>query len=126
MPHPDPSEHTPAAFQLKWAKERETMIKTQEEINKDYDVAFKQATDVINHPLHYGGADNPYETIKVIKAWGLGFNDGNAVKYISRAGKKFRTKAEAKRKRLEDLKKSRWYIDQEISDLEKELNNGKD
>jgi len=26
----------------------------------------------INHPQHYGGANNPYEAIKVIEAWGLG------------------------------------------------------
>lgn len=44
--------------------------------------------ELIDHPKHYGGKDNPYETIKVIEAWGLGFNLGNVVKYISRAGKK--------------------------------------
>lgn len=46
------------------------------------------ADDAVNHPAHYGGADNPYEAIKVITAWDLGFNLGNTVKYISRAGKK--------------------------------------
>jgi hypothetical protein len=45
-------------------------------------------TDAVNHPSHYGGADNPYEAIKVIEAWSLGFCLGNAIKYISRAGKK--------------------------------------
>lgn len=25
-------------------------------------------TDVVNHPAHYGGADNPYEAIKVIES----------------------------------------------------------
>ena len=35
----------------------------------------------------HGGEDNPYEAIKVIEAWGLDFCLGNAVKYISRAGK---------------------------------------
>lgn len=25
--------------------------------------------DSVNHPSHYGGADNPYEAIKVIEAW---------------------------------------------------------
>jgi hypothetical protein len=63
-----------------------------------------------NHPTHYGGADNLYETIKVVEAWGLGFCLGNAVKYISRAGKK----GDA----LEDLKKARWYLDREITALE--------
>ena len=42
----------------------------------------------INHPPHYGGEDDPYEAIKVIDAWRLGFSLGNTVKYISRAGKK--------------------------------------
>ena len=34
------------------------------------------------------GKDNLYESIKVIEAWDLGFNLGNTIKYISRAGKK--------------------------------------
>lgn len=42
----------------------------------------------INHPKHYGGEDNPYEVIKVIEAWKLNFNLGNAVKYIARRGLK--------------------------------------
>lgn len=65
----------------------------------------------VNHPSHYGGADNPYEAIKVVEAWGLSFCLGNVVKYISRAGKK----GDA----LEDLKKARWYLDREITNLEK-------
>lgn len=65
-------------------------------------------SDPVNHPDHYGGESNPYEVIKVIWAWGLGFCLGNAVKYIARAGKKDSTK------RIEDLKKARWYIDEEI------------
>jgi hypothetical protein len=60
--------------------------------------------DNVNHPVHYGGADNPYEAIKVIEAWQLDFCLGNAVKYISRAGKKDRTKM------VEDLEKAIWYI----------------
>jgi hypothetical protein len=72
-------------------------------------------SDMVNHPQHYGGKDNPYEAIKVIEAWGLGFCLGNTVKYIARAGKKVTAKL------LEDLKKARWYLDREISRLEKEL-----
>ncbi len=64
-------------------------------------------TEAVNHPLHYGGEDNPYEAIKVIEAWGLGFCLGNTVKYISRAGKKDVL--------LQDLKKARWYLDREIA-----------
>lgn len=68
-------------------------------------------TESVNHPSHYGGADNPYEAIKVVEAWDLNFCLGNVVKYISRAGKK----GDA----LEDLKKARWYLDREITNLEK-------
>jgi hypothetical protein len=60
----------------------------------------------VNHPVHYGGADSTYEAIKVIEAWELGFNLGNVVKYISRAGKKG--------SKLEDLKKAQWYLNREI------------
>jgi hypothetical protein len=66
--------------------------------------------DMVNHPSHYGGADNPYEVIKVIDAWKLGFALGNTVKYIARA--------EHKGSALEDLKKARWYLDHEIKKLE--------
>jgi hypothetical protein len=69
-------------------------------------------SEAINHPQHYGGAENPFEEIKVIEAWGLGFNLGNAVKYISRAGKKDAARL------AEDLKKARWYLDREITNLE--------
>jgi hypothetical protein len=65
----------------------------------------------VNHPAHYGGAANPYEAILVVEAWQLDFCLGNVIKYISRAGKK----GDA----LEDLKKARWYLDREISNLEK-------
>lgn len=68
---------------------------------------------MINHPIHYGGEDNPYEAIKVIYAWGLGFCLGNTVKYISRAGMK------DPEKELEDLKKALWYLDHHIKNLEK-------
>lgn len=67
--------------------------------------------EAVNHPAHYGGADNPYEAIKVIEAWNLGFCLGNTVKYIARAGKKDAT--------VQDLKKAAWYLAREISNMEK-------
>lgn len=70
--------------------------------------------ELIDHPKHYGGKDNPYETIKVIEAWGLGFNLGNVVKYISRAGKKDFL--------IQDLEKAKWYLEREIL-KEYQLNN---
>ena len=78
---------------------------------KDRDAdALKVSGERINHPAHYGGADDPYEAIKVIEAWELGFHLGNTIKYISRAGKKSDL--------LEDLKKARWYLNRKIENLE--------
>lgn len=68
--------------------------------------------NLINHPQHYGGEENPYEAIKVIEAWGLDFCLGNTVKYISRAGKKENT--------VQDLKKAIWYLERKVAQLEKE------
>lgn len=68
----------------------------------------------VQHPIYYGGADDPYEAIKVIEAWNLGFHLGNTVKYISRAGKKYGNSA------TQDLKKALFYLNREIELLEKQ------
>jgi hypothetical protein len=70
--------------------------------------------DPVNHPSHYTASG--IETIDVIEAWDLDFCLGNAVKYISRAGKK------DPEKELEDLKKARWYVDRRIEQIQ---NRGK-
>lgn len=69
----------------------------------------------VNHPAYYGGKDNPYETIKVIEAWGLddNFDLGNTIKYISRAGKKDKACL------LQDLMKAQFYLNHEIEKLHK-------
>jgi hypothetical protein len=69
-----------------------------------------EQSDNVNHPNHYGG-DTVYETIKVIRAWDMGFNLGNAIKYLSRAGKKDASKE------IEDLEKAIFYINDEIKFL---------
>lgn len=60
--------------------------------------------DPVHHPAHYkvGGI----ETIDFIEAKNLGYNLGNAVKYIARA--------DHKGNRLQDLQKAQWYINREI------------
>lgn len=73
--------------------------------------------DAVNHPVHYGGEGNPYEAINVIEAWGLGFSLGNAVKYISRAGKKDQARE------IEDLEKAVWYINRRIKNLREQEEN---
>lgn len=67
--------------------------------------------DQVNHPKHYGGAENTYEAIKVIEAWDLDFCLGNTIKYISRAGKKETDKT------IQDLEKAEWYLKRKIEQL---------
>ena len=64
--------------------------------------------ETVNHPPHYGGKDSPYEAIKVIEAWQLGFNLGNTLKYIAREGKKDAYAS------LDDLRKAAFYLNREI------------
>ncbi len=73
----------------------------------------KNKIEMVNHPSHYGGENNTYEAIKVIEAWNLDFCLGNAVKYISRAGKKDASKE------LEDLNKAVWYLNRRIEQISK-------
>lgn len=67
--------------------------------------------DNVNHPSYYGGANNPYEAIKVIDEWNLGFDLGNTVKYISRAGKKDGNSE------IQDLEKAKFYLEHRIEKL---------
>jgi len=69
-------------------------------------VPFQQAADQVNNPAHY--QDGGIETIDYIEAKRLGYHLGNAVKYISRAGKKGTNQG------LEDLKKAQWYLNRAI------------
>ena len=68
--------------------------------------------DVVNHPNHY--TDGKIEVINFIEDKKLNFHRGNAVKYIARAGKKY------KDKEIEDLKKAIWYLKREIKRLKAE------
>lgn len=96
--------------------------KTIDELNKMFTSKFELVeseenetevpSDKVNHPSHYGGDNNPYEVIKVIEAWELGFNLGNTLKYIGRCGKKDDV--------VQELEKARWYLDREIKKLQGE------
>ena len=83
---------------------------TEEEWNELGKSAMSSEKEQVHHPHHYGGEDNPYEVIKIIDAygWGYEFALGNAIKYILRAGKKTDSP-------LEDLKKAKWYIERAIN-----------
>lgn len=67
--------------------------------------------DPVNHPSHY--TDTKIEVMDYIEDKGFNFALGNAVKYISRAGKK------DKNKTIQDLEKAEWYLNREIKRLKK-------
>ena len=62
--------------------------------------------DPVNHPSHY--TDGNIEVKDYIRDKDFNFFLGNVIKYVSRAGKKY------KDKQIEDLKKARWYLEEEI------------
>lgn len=72
--------------------------------------------ELVKHPDHYGGKENPYEAIKVIEAWELNFSLGNVLKYINRSGKKSKNP-------LEDLEKAAQYLDFEIKRMKNSKSN---
>ena len=70
--------------------------------------------DPVNHPSHYTSSPatcacgRTIECIDVVRH--MGFNLGNVVKYVWRAG--------AKGDRIEDLRKAAWYLADEIARLD--------
>lgn len=95
--------------------ERDNVTQEEIDIERFVDYSKKKTEEMVNNPAHYGGKDNPFEAIKVIEAWNCNFNIGNAVKYLSRAGKKDKTE--------QDLQKAIWYINREIENLKKKEND---
>ena len=71
--------------------------------------------DNVNHPSHY--TDGKIEVINFIEDKNLNFHRGNAVKYISRAGKK------NPEKEVEDLEKAVWYTNREIQRINGQSKN---
>jgi len=66
--------------------------------------------DNVNHPRHYTKHPSGVECIQITEH--MGFNLGNAVKYIWRA--------DLKGNQVEDLKKAVWYINREIQRINNE------
>lgn len=64
--------------------------------------------DAVSHPSHYCDG-RKYEPKDVMRDWGLNFNIGSAVKYLSRAGRKDDT--------VQDLEKAIQFIQFEIEFL---------
>lgn len=63
-----------------------------------------QHKDIVNNPKHYNSHPSGIECITVVEH--MGYNLGNAIKYIWRA--------DLKNNAIEDLEKARWYIEREL------------
>lgn len=75
--------------------------------------------DEVQSPKHY--TDTKIEVIDYIEDKNFGFCLGNAVKYISRAGKKNSAAMNEKEKAIQDLEKAIWYINRRIRELQLDL-----
>jgi len=113
--YPDPKTQPADAFIEHIRSDRiggtdsQPIIRTEVRMEHRIDGTTQLVTEQVDHPSHYGGADDPFEVIKVIEAWDLGFSLGSALKYIRRR----REKGDE----LTNLKKARWCIDREIQRL---------
>ncbi len=63
--------------------------------------------ETVNHPSHYNMGK--IEVIDFIEDQKLGFNDGNAVKYIARSN--------YKDNEIEDIKKAIWYLKRHLKNI---------
>ncbi len=64
------------------------------------------AADMVNHPAHYQAGRGGVECIDIAESFG--FNLGNVIKYVWRAGRKPGVSP------VEDLRKAAWYLAREI------------
>lgn len=64
----------------------------------------KHDHDAVDHPQHYTVHPSGVECITITEH--MGFNLGNAMKYIWRA--------DLKNDAIEDLRKAQWYIEREL------------
>ena len=81
-------------------------------VNEADDSEEANNSDNVNSPKHYNNHPSGIECIEVTRH--MGFNIGNAVKYLWRHGKKDKDKT------IEDLQKAIFYINDEIKKLENE------
>lgn len=90
-------------------------VPTQDELLQKIHQAINEAeatnvskADMVNHPPHYTSHPSGVECIQITEH--MGFNLGNALKYIWRA--------DLKHNAIEDMKKAVFYINREIEKRE--------
>lgn len=70
----------------------------------DWTMPTELGHDPVDHPAHYTSHPSGVECIQITEH--MGFNLGNAMKYIWRADEKGTA--------IEDLQKAAWYIEREL------------
>ncbi|QOR59382.1 putative early protein [uncultured phage cr116_1] len=86
---------------------------------KKYTLPIKNSSDDrVNHPSHYTWLKDlcGIEVIDITRH--MNFNLGNVIKYVLRSGHKSEEGMSDKQKRIEDLKKAVFYLNDEINRLE--------
>lgn len=78
--------------------------------------------DAVNNPKHYTSDPSGIECIEITRH--RNFNIGNAIKYLWRAGLKESHTLNPLEKRLQDLDKAVWYIQDEKKRILEEYENG--
>jgi hypothetical protein len=76
----------------------------------------QEGHDMVNHPPHYADTVPGVECIEVTR--NFDFNCGNVIKYVWRAGSKAEDGFALIQKEHEDIKKARFYLRDEIKNLE--------
>lgn len=82
-------------------------------VQRDLPMDMPPVHDPVNHPSHYTSHPSGVEAIEITRH--MGFNLGNAMKYLWRNGLKDGQPA------VQDLEKAVWYIQDEIKRLKQSL-----
>lgn len=77
---------------------------------------FRSKKELINHPSHYGGKDNPYEAIKVLEAR---MTREEVIGFLKASVYTYNDRAKYKGNELEDYKKGLWYQNRLVEFMEK-------
>lgn len=88
-----------------FSKDKCTCEKTERE---------KQDYDIVEKPYHYNVG---IEVDKFIDSWGMNYRQGNIIKYVTRYPYKDPTK------KVQDLKKAKWYLERLIEKEEEKEKN---
>jgi len=100
-------EEAASAKVTKWFDKQEKIMKNKKGCKRCDD-------EKVDSPAHYNVGK--IEVIDAIEAWKLGFNDGNAIKYIARHQRKGEP--------IQDIEKAIWYLKRHLTNLKEKENNG--